>query len=148
MKYFLLTVSSLIATFVLSGCASAMPNAINGKYYMAGDSNCKRYRQILDDRIMCIDSDGRDTGYRDAMSDQELQMYHYKQVEESAAQESFNQSMNNLSNQMRQNAYNTQQSAYQLQQMNNQTYQRQQDKKTNYQLQQINNNLNNIRYGY
>lgn len=148
MKYFILTVSSLIVISIFSGCASAMPNAINGKYYMAGDSNCARYRILSSDRIMCINSDGKETGYRDAMSDQELQMYHYNRSEESASVQRLNQTLQQTSNQMKQNAYDTQQSAYQVQQLNNQMYQQRQDKKTNYQLQQINNNLNNIRYGY
>jgi hypothetical protein len=35
-------------SFVFNGCAgSAMPNAVNGKFYMMGDSNCARYT-ILD----------------------------------------------------------------------------------------------------
>lgn len=65
-----------------------------------------------------------------------------------AAMNSFNQSMNNLSNQMRQNAYDTQQFSNQMEQSNYQLQQQRQNRKTNYQLRQINNNLNGIRYGY
>jgi len=148
MKYFLLTVLSFIGILSLTGCGGAAPNAINGKYYMAGDSNCKRYRMISDDRIMCLNSDGQKTGYRNAMSDQELQMYHYNQAEESASSQRLNETLQQTSNQMRQNAYDTQQFSNQMEQSNYQLQQQRQNRKTNYQLRQINNNLNGIRYGY
>lgn len=90
MKYFSLTVLSFIGILSFTGCGGATPNAINGKYYMGGDSNCKRYRVISDDRIMCMDSDGRDTGYRNAMSNQELQMYQFNKSREDAAQSQLN----------------------------------------------------------
>lgn len=70
-----------LALFVifLSGCAaSATPKLVNGKYYMGGDSNCYRYRIVTDNLIMCINRDGRDTGYREAMTEQQLQMYLYE----------------------------------------------------------------------
>ncbi len=63
----------------LGGCASAMPNLVNGKYYMGGDSSCSRYRTLSESRIMCMDKDGNETGYRDAMTDQQLQMYQHNQ---------------------------------------------------------------------
>ena len=106
MKKYILTTLSLIPILILSGCASAIPNAINGKYYMAGDSNCKRYRVISDDRIMCIDSDGRDTGYRNAMNNQELQMYQFNQSREDAAWQQVNY---NNQQQANRNLYQTQQ---------------------------------------
>ena len=59
----------------LSGCMSATPNYINGNYYLAGDSSCKAGRQISKTRIMCVNKKGQDTGYRDAMTDQQLYMY-------------------------------------------------------------------------
>lgn len=90
MKKLLLVISSLIVILSLTGCGGASPRALNGKYYMAGDSNCKRYRVISDDRIMCIDSDGRDTGYRNAMNNQELQMYQFNQSREDAAWQQVN----------------------------------------------------------
>lgn len=66
----------------LSGCfRTAMPNFYNGRYYMAGDDNCVRSRMLSNTRIMCVNSDGKETGYRDAMTDQQLQMYqHNKQM--------------------------------------------------------------------
>lgn len=90
MKKWLLLIFSTMALSLLSGCASAMPNAINGKYFMAGDSNCKRYRMLSDDRIMCLDSDGQETGYRRAMTNQELQMWQFNQSREDAAWQQIN----------------------------------------------------------
>jgi len=67
-----------LVTIFLGGCAStatAIPNFINGKYYMAGDSVCTRYRMLSESRIMCLSEDGTENDYRDAMTDQQLQMY-------------------------------------------------------------------------
>jgi hypothetical protein len=65
-----------LVTIFIGGCAStAIPNFINGKYYMGGDSVCSRYRILSESRIMCLSDDGTENGYRDAMTDQQLQMY-------------------------------------------------------------------------
>lgn len=90
MKKSFLTALSIISILILSGCAIKSPRAINGKYYMAGDSNCRRYRVISDDRIMCLNSDGQETGYRNAMSDQELEMYRFNLSREDAAWQQIN----------------------------------------------------------
>jgi hypothetical protein len=37
-----------------------------------------------------MDSDGRDTGYRNAMSNQELQMYQFNKLREDAASQQLN----------------------------------------------------------
>lgn len=49
---------------------------------MAGDKSCSNYRILSDSRIMCINKKGEETGYRDAMSNQQLQMYMYQQQQE------------------------------------------------------------------
>jgi len=76
-KVLVIIILALTATIV-TGC-SAKPNFINGKYYMAGDSNCRKYRVLTSSRIMCKDSNGKDMGYRDAMTNQQLQMYMHKE---------------------------------------------------------------------
>ncbi len=71
-----------ILTFIvfLSSCATySAPNFFNGKYYMAGDDNCRYMRQLDNNRIMCQDSSHKDVGYREAMTDQQLQMYMHQQ---------------------------------------------------------------------
>lgn len=65
----------VIIAISLTGCASAMPNFYDGHYYMVGDSNCVDGRPLSNNRIMCIDSSGKETGWREAMTDQQLQMY-------------------------------------------------------------------------
>lgn len=67
----------MVLVVTLTGCASAAPNFYNGKYYMAGDSNCSRVRQHTEDTIMCINSKGEETGWREAMTDQQLEMWRY-----------------------------------------------------------------------
>lgn len=67
----------------LAGCAggsgpTAAPNFMNGYYYLAGDSTCTQIRQIAVGRVMCVNPQGQDTGYRDAMTDQQIQMWQYQ----------------------------------------------------------------------
>lgn len=62
----------------LSGCSISKPRAIDGKYYMIGDSKCKKYSQkwsLTGNYINCFTSSGKATGSRKAMSDKELQDY-------------------------------------------------------------------------
>jgi hypothetical protein len=63
----------------LGGCATGSLKLIEGKYYWGGDSNCVRYRILSESRIMCENKDGIETGYRDAYTDQQLQMYMHEQ---------------------------------------------------------------------
>lgn len=46
---------------------------------MAGDSSCQSIRQYTEDKIMCIDGNGEETGWRQAMTDQQLQMWQHNQ---------------------------------------------------------------------
>lgn len=62
---------------LLSSCAA--PNFYNGKYYMAGDSDCVSMKQLDDNKIVCYDHSKKETGYRAAMTDQQLQMYMHQQ---------------------------------------------------------------------
>jgi hypothetical protein len=76
-------IAALVVSLSLSGCVStpeATPNFINGNYYMGGDPSCARYRTMSDSRIMCLASDGKETGYRDAMTPQQIQMYQHQQM--------------------------------------------------------------------
>lgn len=102
---------AIVLSLGFSGCSkTAMPNLIAGKYYMAGDDNCVRYKMLSDSRIMCQDSDGKDIGYRDPMTAQEISIYQQVSQQQSAQ---FNQSLNNFNQQLqRQNEqmnYNNQQ---------------------------------------
>ncbi len=70
----------IILATLLAGCAgSARPNFYRGHYYMSGDSNCRYSSERTDTSINCFNSDKEPTGYRDAMTDQELQMYQHNQ---------------------------------------------------------------------
>ena len=78
----------------LSGCASdPAPNYFNGGYYMAGDPSCVRMSVVWQGRIMCHNSDGVATGYRDEMSPQQIQMYQYQQYNNQAQMQQLNQSI-------------------------------------------------------
>lgn len=73
---------------LLGGCVSATPNLINGKYYMSGDKDCRTYRQVSENQVMCGDKNGKQTGYRNAMTDQELQMHmHNQQMQQQRSQQ-------------------------------------------------------------
>lgn len=69
----------IFSVLLLASCAQAMPNLINGRYYMAGDAECAKVSVLSSSRIMCYRKDGTPTGYRDAMTDQQLQMYMHNQ---------------------------------------------------------------------
>ncbi len=96
---------------VFNGCAgSAMPNAVNGKFYMMGDSNCARYTVLDSNRVMCYNSDGEKMGYRNAMSDQELQQWRFNQSQSNASfQNTMNRINYNNQQQMNRNTYNNNQ---------------------------------------
>ena len=48
---------ALVLLALLNGCAAyAAPNFLNGRYYLAGDDDCKYMRPLSDTRIMCQDS--------------------------------------------------------------------------------------------
>ena len=70
----------MVLVVTLTGCASAIPYFYNGKYYMAGDSSCSQIRQYTEDKIMCINSDGEESGWRPALTDQQLQMWRHNQT--------------------------------------------------------------------
>ena len=74
-----LNIILILSICVLTGCVStAKPYAIDGKYYLAGDSNCERYStewSLIGNYINCFTLDGKPTGYRNPMSDKELQNY-------------------------------------------------------------------------
>lgn len=90
MKYILIAAAALI----LSGCASsAAPRYVNGNYYMVGDSTCVQGRQLSSTRIMCADKKGNDTGYRDAMTPQDLQMYQIQMVQQQQSMQQLTQSL-------------------------------------------------------
>ena len=74
----------LSACVILTACGSvASPQLINGKYYMGGDTNCRKFytdgQGISGDEILCADKNGFVTGKRSPMSMQEMQMYHVRQ---------------------------------------------------------------------
>jgi hypothetical protein len=78
----------------LTGCASdPAPNFFNGGYYMAGDPSCVRMSVVWQGRIMCHNSDGVATGYRDEMTPQQIQMYQYQQYSNQMQMQQLNQSM-------------------------------------------------------
>ena len=81
-------------SILLAGCTTyAAPNFINGQYYMAGDSSGERYQVISASRIMCMDSSGNQSGYREAMTSQQLQMYQYQQVNQQLQMQQLNQQL-------------------------------------------------------
>jgi hypothetical protein len=84
----------------LSGCSTGGPQFLRGNYYYTGDSNCKYSRQLTNTSITCYNSDNEVTGYRNAMTDQQLQMYrHNQQMDQQrsiANQESYDRSIDSI----------------------------------------------------
>lgn len=71
-KLFLVPLSILIF-----GCAATKPapNYINGYYYMAGDAQCAKAKVVAYKKIVCADKNGNETGYRYAMSKEDVQLW-------------------------------------------------------------------------
>lgn len=81
----------LVISLLLSSCALfrvAEPYKINGNYYMVGDNNCVQWRVTDFNRIDCYDSSGTPTGYRTAMSQQDMMLYINKQNQSSQSNKS------------------------------------------------------------
>ena len=70
-----------VGLLLLAGCTAQRPPApynVNGRYYMAGDPDCVKFRKS-GSKILCLDVKGHVTGRRRAMTDQELLMYTHNQ---------------------------------------------------------------------
>lgn len=113
MRYAAISLGLACAT-LLGGCAtSASPRYVNGNYYMVGDASCVRGRMLSETRIMCADKHGNDTGYRDAMSPQQMQMYQMQVAQQQVQLQQLNQQLQQMGNQFNQAG---QQSLQQMQQ--------------------------------
>ena len=87
----------LIVVFcvTLQACASsARPYKYNGGYYMVGDSSCSQFNVRTSNSINCYDSKGTPTGYRNAMTDQDMMMYTSQQSASQSSAPSFNNTVN------------------------------------------------------
>ena len=66
----------VVITLSFTGCVDRpSPQIINGKYYMTGDSDCSKYKQISNNRIMCYTLDNVKVGSRKALTKQEISEY-------------------------------------------------------------------------
>lgn len=81
-------------SLMLVGCArQAMPNYYQGAYYMAGDDNCRSMRLVEPGTIMCMDADGNNTGYRQAMTQGDMQVYQMQQMNQQMQMAQLNQQL-------------------------------------------------------
>ena len=109
----LLTATFSAGILMTSGCSSDPPPelASNGNYFMVGGASCEKYRPVSQTTIECADANGNSTGYRNAMTQADMQMYTYQRQQ---AQQQL-QALNQSSMQMQQNAYQMLQSVQQNQ---------------------------------
>lgn len=77
----------LFASLSISGCSgsSPAPYFLAGQYYLAGDKDCKSLNEDSPNRVVCYDKKGNLTGYRYAMTPQEMQFW-LQQAAASSAQ--------------------------------------------------------------
>lgn len=88
---------ALIGSVALSGCATtAAPYLFAGNYYLGGDKPCKTWRAVSDRRIMCFDKAGKQSGYRDAMTSQQLQMWQHQAAQNQMQMQELNASIQRL----------------------------------------------------
>ena len=64
---------------LIAGCSTPGPQLLRGSYYWTGDSSCESSSYRTDTSINCYNSDEEATGYRNAMTNQEMQAYKYEQ---------------------------------------------------------------------
>ena len=64
---------------LIAGCSTPGPQLLRGFYYWTGDSSCESSSYRTDTSINCYNSDEEATGYRNAMTNQEMQAYRYEQ---------------------------------------------------------------------
>ncbi len=77
-----------------SGCATvATPSLLGQHYYMMGDSKCLQGRFLSDTRMMCLDKNGKDTGYRDGMTYEQLQRYQAQALNQQIQMQQFTQQL-------------------------------------------------------
>ncbi|MND11944.1 hypothetical protein D3C87_347280 [compost metagenome] len=99
------TLLFIASSILITGCSSsAYPGLYAGKYYMMGDDDCQFIRPLSDTRVMCMDDDHNDMGYRDAMTRDQLMMYQAQVQMYQAQMASLNQSLNEVN----QSLYNNQ----------------------------------------
>ncbi len=72
----------VLFSIIVTGCMAG-PQFINGHYYMTGDSDCLYWRIRTDTSINCYSSkEGTEPNfYRNAMTDQQMQMHMYQKRE-------------------------------------------------------------------
>lgn len=85
----------IAACLALAGCTTTAPapNFMNGHYYMSGDVNCVGGRNVTPTRIACVNAQGKITGYRDAMTPQQIQMYQFQAMQQQAQMQQMQQSI-------------------------------------------------------
>ena len=78
----------------VAGCSTvATPSFIDNNYYMMGDPSCVQARFLSSTRIMCLDKNGSETGYRDSMTSDQLQMHQIQLAQQQAQMQALNESM-------------------------------------------------------
>ena len=79
MKKITLSISLLGILIGLSSCGGTPgPQFFQGNYYWL-DSDCMRFRSTTATSIECFNSDHVPTGYRNAMTEQQMDMYRHNQ---------------------------------------------------------------------
>lgn len=90
-------VGMLVMVAALAGCATqARPQLYQGGYYMTGDAACVQGRLAYPGRIECMDKHRNSTGYRDALTPKQLQMYQLQTVQHQLAQQELNQQLRQM----------------------------------------------------
>ena len=104
--------SIFLVSVLLNGCGGyqAIPQKVGNNYYLVGDDNCRRGREIRNGIVECYDADGNYKGTRSAMTQQDMYMWNARRQQEIAEQQMLNQQMY---------YYNMQQ---QMQNLNNRLY--------------------------
>jgi len=75
----------------LSGCSSsARPQFIRGGYFLTGDDDCWSSSRRTYNTINCYNKKDELVGYREEMTDEELQEYRHKETQKAQPKQNYN----------------------------------------------------------
>ena len=101
----------LLLSLGLIGCSSSSNQMLKDGYYYKdiGGSSCQSYEVVTSGNIKCFDKDGKLTYFQDAMTDQEVLLWKFDEMESKVQSLQYQQMFNNinLNNKInQQNLYN------------------------------------------
>lgn len=86
-----------MVALAVGGCSrTASLNMVNGNAFLLGDDSCARYKAVSPEALQCFTAEGRPSGMRRAMTQQEVQVYYLERQLRAQQMAELNASMQQL----------------------------------------------------